>query len=100
MISYLLLIDDVTTDELDQEAIALPHELLMLRGGSITFLSTILDEVNGKVVQVKISHHSLVFLVLSLREIEVHDVLLLFLGKDRVFFSFGGSYEPVLKRGH
>ena len=97
MISDLLLINDVTADKSDQKAIALPHELLMFRENCITFFSAILDKENGKIIHVKVSHHSLVFFVLGLREIEVHDVLLLFLSKDRVFLTFGGRYDPVLK---
>ncbi len=97
MISDLLLINDVTADKSDEKAIALPHELLMFRENSITFLSSILDKENGKIIQVKVPHHPLVFFVLGLREIEVHDVLFLFLIKDGVFLSFGGRYDPVLK---
>lgn len=97
MISDLLLINDITADKSDEKAIALPHELLMFRENSITFLSAILDKENGKIIHVKVSHHSLVFFVLGLREIEVHYVLLLFLSKNGVLRSFRGRYNPGFK---
>jgi hypothetical protein len=76
----------------------LSHELLMLRSLSIAFLSSILNEVDSKLVNIKVSHHSLILFILRLREIKVHNVLFLFLSKDWVFIALNLVYEPVFER--
>jgi hypothetical protein len=76
----------------------LSHELLMLSNLSIAFFSSILNEVDSKLVHIKVSHHSLILFILRLREIKVHNVLLLFLSKDRVFIALHLVNEPVFER--
>jgi hypothetical protein len=76
----------------------LSHELLMLRSLSIAFLSSVLNEVDSKLVHIKVSHHSLILFILRLREIKVHNVLLLFLIKDWVFIALHLVNEPVFER--
>ena len=69
----------------------------MLRGGCITLLSAIFNKVNGEIVHVKISHHPLILLILGLREIKIHNVFLLFLGKSGIFFPLSCCKEPIFE---
>lgn len=77
MLSKFDLVLLVASNEFNKEPIALFHEIYMLLGLCIFFLCTVTDKVHCKLIHIERAHEALVFFVLQMWKLEVHDILFL-----------------------